>query len=580
MNSTPETTLPLAPWPFLAPPEAKDEIGRLAGYRVLKLLGKGGMGMVFQAEDPQLRRLVALKVMLPDVAAGEQSRERFLREARAAAKLKHDHVVTIYQVGEDRGVPFLAMEFLKGKSLADWLSSGKRPTVGETLLIGRQIAKGLAAAHQAGLVHRDIKPANLWLEAPAGRVKILDFGLARTNERDVSLMTEQGAVVGTPAFMAPEQARGETVTPRSDLFSLGCVLYRLAAGRPPFTGDSLVAVLSAVLSQTPRNVRELNSDVPEPLAVLIERLLAKDLHQRPGSAQEVQEELAAISRELKSTGDTARFAAETLVLDSPSMQRPRERTQSWKKWLAGAALLVVVGVIGTTLVANFLLPRRNTIIVHPQPVKPSPQRTEPEVADSIDLGALIELERDGRGGRWGRPDGVLTVGQKGDPARFAVIIPWIPPDEYRLHVTAEHVAGKIEPLVFGLSSGEHRFNLLVDSANGEAHLTGLGLVDGRSIAERADRWRGKVLSRGIPIDLVVTVRKDSIALTASRKTIYEWQGDLGRTSRPPRQPDNPLSILGTGPGALRLHKVVLEPLGSDRGQPLYPAEMSDTKADP
>jgi serine/threonine protein kinase len=326
MRSTPETTLACSPWPFLAPPEAKDEIGRLAGYRVLKLLGKGGMGMVFQAEDPALRRLVALKVMLPDVAAGEQSRERFLREARAAAKLKHDHVVTIYQVSEDRGVPFLAMEFLKGKSLADWLASGKRPTVGETLLIGRQIAKGLAAAHQAGLVHRDIKPANLWLEAPAGRVKILDFGLARTNEREASPMTEQGAVVGTPAFMAPEQARGETVTPRSDLFSLGCVLYRLGTGRPPFTGDTLVAVLSAVLSQSPKNVRELNPELPERLAVLMERLLAKDPTQRPASAQEVQEELAAIGRELNRPA-TPPVSRRTLSCSIPPQSKRRRPIQ-------------------------------------------------------------------------------------------------------------------------------------------------------------------------------------------------------------------------------------------------------------
>lgn len=580
MNSTPETTLARSPWPFLTPPEAKDEIGRLAGYRVLKLLGKGGMGMVFQAEDPALRRLVALKVMLPDVAAGEQSRERFLREARAAAKLKHDHVVTIYQVGEDRGVPFLAMEFLKGKSLADWLASGKPPTVAETLLIGRQIAKGLAAAHAAGLVHRDIKPANLWLEAPAGRVKILDFGLVRMNERDLSLMTEQGAVVGTPAFMAPEQARGETVTPQSDLFSLGCVLYRLATGRSPFAGDSLVAVLSAVLSQTPKSVRELNSEVPERLAVLIERLLAKDPSQRPASAQEVQEELAAIGRELKSTGDTARFAAETLVLDSAEAKVLKQRTEPRHWMLAAAALLCIVAVVAAMLWGSGLLTREGPTTVHPQPDKPSPKPTKPAVADSIDLGALIELERDGRGGKWGRPDGILTVGQKGDPARFAVILPWNPPAEYRLHITAEHRAGKIEPLAFGLSSGEQRFNLLVDAPFENAFFTGLGLVDGRTITQRADPWKGKVLSRGIPMDLVVTVRKNSIALSATGKTIYEWQGDLGRTARPPRQPDNPLSILGTGPGALRLHKVVLEPLGSDRGQPLYPAEMSATKADP
>src|SRR5207248_6897379 len=166
-------------WEFLSPPQKSGELGRLGQYRILKQLGQGGMGVVFQAEDRQLRRLVALKVMRPDLAAQDQARARFLREARAAAALKHDHIVTIYQVGDDRGVPFLAMEFLAGKSLEEWLRPDRRASIPEAITIAKQIARGLAAAHATGLIHRDIKPANLWLEAPRGRVKILDFGLAR-----------------------------------------------------------------------------------------------------------------------------------------------------------------------------------------------------------------------------------------------------------------------------------------------------------------------------------------------------------------------------------------------------------------
>jgi len=163
---------------FLAPPLAPDELGRLGPYRVLKVLGAGGMGVVFLAEDPQLARLVALKAMLPGVAVSDSARERFLREARAAASIKHDNIVSIYQVGEDRGVPFLAMELLDGEPLDARLQrEGKLPRA-EVVRIGREIALGLAAAHKRGLIHRDIKPANLWLEAETGRVKILDFGLA------------------------------------------------------------------------------------------------------------------------------------------------------------------------------------------------------------------------------------------------------------------------------------------------------------------------------------------------------------------------------------------------------------------
>ncbi len=228
----------------LAPPQAAGEIGRLGGYRVLKQLGAGGMGMVYEAEDPRLQRPVALKVMKPEVAKNATARERFLREARAAARLRSDHVVTIHQVGEDGPVVFLAMEFLEGMSLDDWLKRGSRPTTAQAARIGRQIALGLADAHARGLIHRDVKPGNIWLDsAHQGRVKLLDFGLARGGSEDDHQLTQSGTIVGTPAYMAPEQARGEKVDHRADLFSLGVVLYRLTTGRLPFRGDNTLSVL-------------------------------------------------------------------------------------------------------------------------------------------------------------------------------------------------------------------------------------------------------------------------------------------------------------------------------------------------
>jgi serine/threonine protein kinase len=173
---------------FLGPPEAPDELGRLGPYRVLSVLGAGGMGVVFRAEDPQLNRPVALKAMLPTAAGAESGRQRFLREARAAAAIKHDHVVSVYQVGEDRGVPFLAMEFLEGEPLDKRLRREGKLPLAEVLRFGREIALGLAAAHKRGLIHRDSKPANLWLEAETGRIKVLDFGLARA-ARETSPLT-------------------------------------------------------------------------------------------------------------------------------------------------------------------------------------------------------------------------------------------------------------------------------------------------------------------------------------------------------------------------------------------------------
>jgi serine/threonine protein kinase len=255
------------------------------------------MGIVFLAEDKHLERLVALKVMRPQVADPD-AQQRFLREAKVTAKIKHDNVVTIYQIGEDRGAPFLAMEYLQGLTLEEWLRRGKRPSYALACRIGREAALGLAAAHERGLIHRDIKAANLWLEAPTGRVKILDFGLAKPLQT-ASSFTAVGTIVGTPQYMAPEQARGETVDARADLFSLGCVLYRLCSGQLPFDGKSALSVISAVILQEPKPLPDLNGSVPQPLATLVKKLMAKKAADRPASAKEVAAALEAIERELK-----------------------------------------------------------------------------------------------------------------------------------------------------------------------------------------------------------------------------------------------------------------------------------------
>ncbi|HZZ78224.1 MAG TPA: family 16 glycoside hydrolase [Gemmataceae bacterium] len=320
----PADATPHAKYDFLAPPRAPDEIGRLGPYRVLEVLGSGGMGVVFRAEDPQLARLVALKAMLPGFLASENARQRFLREARAAAKIKHDNIVSIYQVGEDRGVQFLAMEFLEGEPLDKRLDrQGKLPTA-DVLRIGKQIALALAAAHKRDMIHRDIKPANIWLEADTDRVKILDFGLAR-GTRESGQLTQQGAIVGTPAYMAPEQGKGKEVDHRCDLFSLGCVLYRMTTGQAPFRGTDVVSTLVAVATETPKAPRAIEPSVPRALSDLIVQLLAKDPAQRPESAQAVAEKLDAIGQE----------------------QRPAPaKLRRWWPVVAGAAACLAILVAG------------------------------------------------------------------------------------------------------------------------------------------------------------------------------------------------------------------------------------------
>jgi hypothetical protein len=330
---------------FLAPPQSPDEIGRLGEYRILKVLGAGGMGVVFKAEDPGLERLVAIKAMLPSMAASKGGRQRFLREAKAAAAIKHDHIVTIHQVGEDRGAPFLAMEFLEGEPLDARLTREGMLPPSEVCVLGRQIAEGLAAAHERGLIHRDIKPGNVWLETLRNRVKILDFGLARS-VGDTAHITQSGAIIGTPAYMAPEQAMGKSVDHRCDLFSLGCLLYRASTGELPFKGSDTLSTLSALAMQTPRPPREVNPKVPAALSDLIARLLAKDPDERPASAREVAAALEQMQSHEMTTvrpGGERKPAAATQTLAAP--RSPASRHKVWIGLALGVLAAAVACII-------------------------------------------------------------------------------------------------------------------------------------------------------------------------------------------------------------------------------------------
>jgi serine/threonine protein kinase len=276
-------------FPFLEPAYNPGHIGQLGPYPILNLLGQGGMGMVFKGIDPTVGRPVAIKVMAPQLAASDQSRQRFLREARVAAAVRHSNVVVIHTVDEAEGLPYLVMQFIAGHSLEDHLRrDGKLPPL-EVARIGWQAAAGLAAAHAQGMVHRDIKPANILIENGTDQVKITDFGLARAVD-DVSL-TQSGVIAGTPAYMSPEQARGDSLDHRTDLFSLGSVLYALCTGQAPFRGVGTMDLLRRVCDETPTPVREINPNVPEWLAAVIERLHAKDPAQRFSSAQEAADVL-------------------------------------------------------------------------------------------------------------------------------------------------------------------------------------------------------------------------------------------------------------------------------------------------
>jgi hypothetical protein len=312
---------------FLAPSTEPGSIGRLDHYEILEVVGRGAMGIVLRARDAKLERIVAIKVLAPVLAITAPARQRFVREARAAAAISHDNVIAIYAVEGDSPQPYLVMQFIDGPTLQAKVDrSGPLPPI-EMLRIGWQIADGLAAAHQHGLIHRDIKPANILLENGIERVKITDFGLAHAADEDS--LTPSGFIAGTPAYMSPEQANGKRVDQRSDLHSLGSVLYALSTGQPPFRGRTTIEVLQAVREDTPRPAREVNRDVPAWLSELIARLHAKDPADRPTSAQEVAELLAG------TVGH---------VSNVPGLQARWKRAPRRWLWAAAAVVLLAAGL--------------------------------------------------------------------------------------------------------------------------------------------------------------------------------------------------------------------------------------------
>ncbi len=286
---------------FLQPSSKPGSIGVLAHYEVLSVLGQGAFGIVFKAFDEKLHRLVAIKVMNPQLASTSPPRKRFLREARAAAAIRHENVVQVYSV-EEQPLPYLVMEFIDGQTLKEKLDGAGPLETPEILHIARQIASGLAAAQAMGLIHRDIKPANILLEQGAEqRVKISDFGLARA--ADDASMTSTGVISGTPMYMAPEQATGQTLDHRADLFSFGSVLYQMCCGRPPFRAANTIAVLRRVVEDTPRPLPEIWPDIPDWLVVIVTKLHAKNPADRYQSAKEVADLLARCQSELQLKGE-------------------------------------------------------------------------------------------------------------------------------------------------------------------------------------------------------------------------------------------------------------------------------------
>lgn len=349
-----------------------EDLARVAGYHLTEYLGRGGMGVVFKARDPGLDRMVAIKVLSPDMMADEVARQRFLREARAGAALSHPNVVTIHAVSETAGLPFLVTEYVSAGTLAQHLSRCGPLRSDQVAQFGRQIAAGLAAAHEHGIIHRDVKPDNILLETPSGPAKIADFGLARAV--DDAKLTQSGLLVGTPAYLAPEAvSESGQLDHRADLFSLGSVLYTMCTGHPPFAGDSVFAILHSVVAAHPPPIQQSNPDVPEWLIHIIRKLHAKDPAQRYQSAADVERHLS-------------------------DRVRPRISPARWTRRrqyaVVGLAVtMLLAAMLGYVLVSSS--PRTERALLEAETLTVGTEDDLEEILAEAESGAVIELRHDG-----------------------------------------------------------------------------------------------------------------------------------------------------------------------------------------
>ncbi len=387
---------------FLQPPDKLNRLGKLAQFDVIRVVGRGGMGVVLHAYDPSLDRDVAIKVIDPKLANNEVARQRFCREARAAAAVTHDNLVAVHQVNEDEpsGLPYLVMQLINGESLEQRIRRAGKMTAGEVARLGMQAAAGLAAAHAGGLIHRDIKPANILLEAPVDRVKLTDFGLARAVE-DVKL-TRTGFVAGSPLYMAPEQARGDEVSARADLFSLGTVLYEAATGTAPFDAKTPLTVLRRVSDETQMPLMRINPDIPKWLSDAVDKLLQKEAVNRFQTASEVAAVFAAglVEMRLLSPLDVP---AEVCAGPRTVARRALRQPICWKAvacrvrpWAGGAVLgALVIGLLWMFTGTD-------------KPAPPEPQPADPGPAPRVTL-------RGASGTVWATaflPDNQLVMGME------------------------------------------------------------------------------------------------------------------------------------------------------------------------
>jgi beta-lactam-binding protein with PASTA domain/predicted Ser/Thr protein kinase len=368
-------------------------------YEIEDLLGQGGMARVFRGQDRVLGRTVAVKVLSPQFAGDDQFVARFRREAQAAAALNHPNIVSVYDTGDQGDVHYIVMEYVEGRTLRDIVRQ-EGPLLPERASeITQAVARALASAHEGGLVHRDIKPGNIMLTRD-GEVKVMDFGIARTTTGDT--LTQTAAVLGTAAYLSPEQAQGATVDVRSDIYSLGCVLYEMLTGRPPFTGDSPVSIAYKHVREDPVPPSRLNGDVPEALEAVVMKAMAKNPENRYQTAEEMREDLerAAAGMPTLATpllaGEPTQAVTRRIPEDGTAVMTgfpPDEEPERKRRWWVAVLVLLILAAIGAAafILVRELLPQAPTGVQVPNVVG----ETEDDATETLeDAGFRVEVERE------------------------------------------------------------------------------------------------------------------------------------------------------------------------------------------
>ncbi|MCX7397758.1 MAG: serine/threonine-protein kinase [Planctomycetales bacterium] len=497
---------------YLSPSTRPNWLGRLAHYEIEAILGHGAFGVVAKAFDEKLHRVVAIKMLRPELATISPPRKRFIREARTAAAVTHENIVGIYAVEEDP-VPYLVMEFVPGQTLQARLNQKGPLEIPELLTIALQVARGLAAAHNAKLIHRDIKPANILLTCdPVDRTKISDFGLARAVD-DASL-TSSGLIAGTPLYMAPEQARGETLDSRADLFSLGSVMYQMVCGRPPFRAATTMAVLKRVCEDTPRPIKDLIPEAPEWLCAIISRLLEKDRDDRFQTAEEVVEILERCQRELLASG----------VVSFPVRRNANRRTanDSWRSRLSISQIVSIFALLILIPAAYWLLRGRgeanSETNTPPDSVKANVASAG--LSSSVGSDTASQSESDTQSLLW--TNGRLVSGQIRTIANST-------PESYRLEFSIRGNDSKMFMVVFPIAGRQACLTFGGFREKG-APLYGLEKIDGKGLFEIFPNAVGDFFVDNQSHRISLTVTPTSVSATLDGKPIVNWTGDASQLS--------------------------------------------------